>query len=192
MKGESKMSSKKCLLVIDVQQGMFNLSKPLYRGANILVGIKKLIQKARINNVPTIFIQHCGKEKSIFEKGSPGWQIHPEIAPNESKIIIEKNYSDAFHGTNLNNTLKELSVETLVICGLVTEGCIDTTVRRAFSLGYKVIVVSDCHSTIDSEVLSAKQIVDHHNHIFKIFAQVRESDEIVFTPKTIDVVPSIK
>jgi nicotinamidase-related amidase len=185
------MSSKICLLVINVQQGMFNLSKPLYRGTNALIGIKELIQKARRNNIPTIFIQHCGKEKSLFEKGSPGWQIHPAIALNESKIIIEKKYSDAFQDTNLNITLKELSVETLIICGLVTEGCIDTTVRRAFSLGYKVIVVSDCHSTTDSEVLNAKQIIDHHNHIFKIFARVKESDEIIFTPKTIAVVPSV-
>ena len=191
MNGESKMSSKKCLLVIDVQQGMFNLSRPLYRSAYILVGIKKLIQNAKINNVPVIFIQHCGKEKSLFEKGTPGWQIHPAIAPNESKIIIEKKYSDAFQDTNLNSTLKELSVETLIICGLVTEGCVDTTVRRAFSLGYKVVVVSDCHSTTDSEVLNAKQIVDHHNHIFRIFAQVKEFNEIIFTSKNIAVVPSV-
>lgn len=174
------MSFKKCLLVVDVQNGMFKLSKPLYRSANILIGIKKLVQRAKSDNVPIIFIQHCGKPKSIFEKGSTGWKIHPIIAPNESKIIIEKKFSDAFQETNLDNTLKELSVNTIVICGLVTEGCIDSTVRRAFSLGYKVEVASDCHSTTDNMVLNAKQIVDHHNEVFKIFAQVKKSDEIIF------------
>jgi nicotinamidase-related amidase len=168
------MSSKKCLLVVDVQNGMFKLNKPLYRSTSILIGIKKLIQSARSYNIPIIFIQHCGKEKSIFEKGSTGWKIHPIIAPNESKIIIEK----------------KLSVDTIIICGLVTEGCIDTTVRRAYSLGYKIEVASDCHSTTDSKVLNAKQIVDHHNEVFKIFAKVKKADEIVFNNKTIEDIPS--
>jgi nicotinamidase-related amidase len=184
------MSSKKCLLVVDVQNGMFKLSKPLYRSASILIGIKKLIQSARSYNIPIIFIQHCGKEKSIFEKGSTGWKIHPIIAPNESKIIIEKKFSDAFQESNLDTTLKELSVDTIIICGLVTEGCIDTTVRRAYSLGYKIEVASDCHSTTDSKVLNAKQIVDNHNEVFKIFAKVKKADEIVFNNKTIEDIPS--
>jgi len=51
----------------------------------------------------------------------------------------------------------------LIICGLQTDFCVDTTVRRAFTLGYHVTLVADAHSTLDNGVLTAAQIIAHHN-----------------------------
>ena len=174
------MASKKCLLVIDVQTGMFNLSRPLYKSNLLLSNIEKLIKKARTGNSRVIYMQHCGNENSPFKKGSEGWSIHPLVSPKEDEYIIEKKYSDSFQETGLNEILLELGIEQIVVCGLVTEGCLDTTVRRAYSLGYKIELAGDCHSTTDSNILNALQIIDHHNQVLKIFSEVKEAEYISF------------
>jgi nicotinamidase-related amidase len=174
------MISKKCLLVIDVQLGMFNLSRPLYKSDSLLQNISNLIQKARSENIAVIYLQHSGSEKSPFTKGTIGWNIHPSIGPTINDHVVEKKYSDSFQDTNLEEVLKQLAINQIIVCGLVTEGCVDTTIRRAHSLGYRIEVASDCHSTADSNVLTAEQIVNHHNEIFKIFSEVKNSKDIVF------------
>lgn len=67
-----------------------------------------------------------------------------------------------------------------MVCGFVTEGCVDTTIRRAYSLGYNIEVAGDCHSTTDSNILNAEQIIKHHNEVFNIFSTVKNSKEINF------------
>ncbi len=96
-----QMSSKKCLLVIDVQIGMLNLSRSLYNGDLLLENIKQLINKARSENSKIIYLQHCGSKNSPFEKGIEGWKLHPLITPETDEYIIEKKYSDSFQDTNL-------------------------------------------------------------------------------------------
>jgi nicotinamidase-related amidase len=174
------MSSKKCLLIIDVQLGMFNLSRPLYKSDSLLEKIIKLIQKARSKNIAVVYVQHCGNERSPFKKGSVGWNIHPSVYPTENDYVIEKKYPDSFQDTNLEEVLKQLAVNQIVVCGLVTEGCVDTTIRRAYSLGYRIELASDCHSTTDSNILTAEQIVSHHNEVLKSFSEVKESKDIMF------------
>ena len=174
------MASKKCLLVMDVQFGMFNLSRPLFKSDSLLNNILELVQKARLENIPIIFIQHCGGEKSPFKKGTIGWHIHPSIIPCENDYFIEKKFADSFQDSGLLELLNKLEVENIVVCGLVTEGCIDTTVRRAFSLGYKIELAGDSHSTTDSNVLTAEQIINHHNEVLKIFSEVKEACSITF------------
>ena len=68
-----------------------------------------------------------------------------------------------FTATDLQTTLKESAIIDLIICGLQSDFCIDTTTRRALALGYPVVLVSDGHSTIDNKVLSGAQISAHHN-----------------------------
>ncbi|MFH1729938.1 MAG: isochorismatase family protein [Pseudomonadota bacterium] len=60
---------------------------------------------------------------------------------------MEKHEPDSFHGTNLDQMLKDININILYLCGFATEGCIDSTVRIAFSKGYSVILISDCHTT---------------------------------------------
>jgi nicotinamidase-related amidase len=174
------MAEKKALLVVDVQVAIFHLSRPIYESNSFLENIRALIDRARACAVPIIFLQHHGSQNSIFEKGSTSWQIHPSISPRDNDIVIEKNRPDAFDGTPLEDLLAQLSVRTIVVCGFATEGCIDTTVRRAYSLGFNVELVSDAHSTTDSDVLKANQIIDHHNAVLAIFSKVKKASEIDF------------
>lgn len=86
--------------------------------------------------------------------------------------IVEKTTPDSFHKTNLNQVLQEKEIEHVIISGMQTEYCVDTTTRRAFSEGYKVTLVSDAHSTFHTDVLRAEDIIKHHNVVFGAFADV--------------------
>ena len=174
------MNNKKCLLVIDAQNGMFDLPRKLYNGNVILNNIISLIEKSRKENAIIIYMQHYGNENSFFKEGSEGWKIHPKVLPRKNDIVLKKTHSDSFQNTKLDDILKNKKINNLVICGFVTEGCVDTTIRRASSLGYNLEVASNSHSTTDSNILSAEQIINHHNEVFKLFSSVKKSEEIIF------------
>jgi nicotinamidase-related amidase len=96
-------------------------------------------------------------------------------------VVVQKQTPDAFHETNLHRELESKGIKKLVIAGLQTEYCIDTTCRRAFSLGYDVILVKDAHSTWDSPRFTAKQIIEHHNHVLGgLFVTLKNEREIEF------------
>lgn len=168
---------KTALLVIDVQNAMFDESGPIYDGEQLLKNLQDLIDKARTANVPVFFVQHNDEE---FISGTPPWEIHSSVAPNEG-VVIQKHTPDSFHETELHEKLKAEQIQNLVVAGNQTEFCVDTTSRRAFSLGYNVTLVKDAHRTWDSDTLSAKQIIDHHNEVLgNGFAALKETKEVQF------------
>ncbi|KEK22891.1 cysteine hydrolase family protein [Bacillus gaemokensis] len=163
---------KKALVVIDVQEGMYTAGGPVYNGQKLLETLQELIQKCRSNDIPVIYVQHNGPKGHPLEKGEPGWHIHSAIAPKENDVIVEKETPDSFYKTNLGEVLRNEGIEHLLISGMQTEYCVDTTTRSAFSEGYKVTLVRDAHSTFDSEQLRAEDIVKHHNAVLGWFADI--------------------
>lgn len=168
------------LLIIDVQQGMFAEENPVYNGTQLLANIQQLIAYARSQHIPIYYIQHTEPTGREFEKGSPAWMIHPPIAPTEADIVIEKTTPDSFHQTDLHQQLQKRNIEHLLLIGIQSDVCVDTTCRRAFSLGYKSTLVTDAHSTWGSSELTAQQIIDHHNQVLRWFANTKETKDIVF------------
>ncbi len=173
------------LLVIDVQLGIFMRKHhdglAIYREEVLLENIKALIGKAKKAHSPVIFTQHMYTDFPLMEKGQPLWEVHPGIKPEQDDIVIEKYHADAFYESSLDDTLKSHGIKNLVITGLETAYCVDTTCRRAHSLGYTNILVSDGHSTLDSDILKAEQIIAHHNSVLgSQFAELAPSAEIVF------------
>ena len=83
------------------------------------------------------------------------------VSPDD--IYIRKTTPDSFHNTDLLAVLQARGITRLVICGLQSEYCVDTSTRRALALGYPVILVADGHTTMDNSVLTASQISAHHN-----------------------------
>ncbi|GAB6421750.1 cysteine hydrolase family protein [Bacillus luti] len=163
---------KKALIVIDVQAGMYTAGMPVHNGEKFLETLQALIEECRSNDIPVIYVQHNGPKDHPLEKGTDGWKIHAAIASQDGDSIVEKTTPDSFHKTNLNEVLREKGIEHVIISGMQTQYCVDTTTRRAFSEGYKVTLVSDGHSTFDTEVLRAEDIVKHHNLVFGAFADV--------------------
>lgn len=171
---------KKALLIIDVQMAMFSGETHVYRDEAVLNNIAAMLGKARSAGMPVIFVQHTVPGDEEFEKGSPAWQIHPGIKPLDTEDVVEKSYCDSFMDTRLESVLKGKGITDLIIAGMQTEYCIDTSVRRAFSADYRNILVSDAHTTYDNEELKADQIIRHHNKIWNgRFAKLKTTGEIL-------------
>ena len=169
---------KQALLVIDVQNGMFQDGNSVYKGDALLHNLQDLIARARFCEIPIVYIQHNGPVGHPLEYRTCGWEIHSDITPSIEDIVIQKKNPDSFLKTSLDEQLRKLSVEHIIITGIQTEVCVDTTCRRAFSMGYKVTLASDTHSTWNGEDISAQQIINHHNGVLRWFADVSPSREI--------------
>lgn len=170
------------IVVIDVQVGMFAGDDPVYQGDALLVTMGNLLEKARRSDIPIIYIQHgSSREGHPLEEGTPGWHIHPALAPRADDVVVRKRMPDAFYETTLHEELAARGIQKLVLTGIQTELCVDTTCRRACSLNYAVTLVADAHSTWDRESLSAARIIAHHNSLLgDWFATVKPASEVAF------------
>ena len=147
------------LLIVDMQVALL---KGAFREPDVLSNAQAIIRLAREEKAPVVYVQHNHASFEPMMKGSSGWEVHPKLEPQPSDIRVEKEASDAFYGTGLASTLRKLNVSRVVICGLMTEFCVDATARSALSHDFDVTLVSDAHTTGDS-TLAASQIIEHHN-----------------------------
>lgn len=143
---------KVALLVIDVQQGLFEKSTPIYQADGLLENIDMLVDRAHRAEAPVIYVQHSGKKDLL--RGTPKWQFHPHIHPLAEDWIVHKQAGNAFMGTNLDATLKSLDVTGVVVTGLVTHGCVKATCLGAMACGYQVTLVTDAHSNFSKQAPS--------------------------------------
>lgn len=166
---------KTALLVIDVQTGFIEGQFMVHQAETMLKHIQDLIERAENASIPVIYVQHS----SDLEYDGP---IHPAIAPTNGEPLVHKYTPDSFHETDLQERLTALGIERLIVAGFQTEMCIDTTCRRAFSLGYDVWLVQDAHSTVTFEdaPLAAPAIIAHHSYVLQNFATVKPAAEIDF------------
>ncbi|BBD08333.1 cysteine hydrolase family protein [Desulfovibrio ferrophilus] len=174
------MSDKTALIVIDVQRVMYETPGEVpFDGETVLEVIRGLIARARKVGTPVIYVQHDFGDDSAMPRGSDLWQIHPAIAPQQGDLVVEKTKPDAFAGTRLKDVLSELGATRLVLCGLQSDCCVDTTCRRASSEDYEVVLAADGHTTFDCDLLGGEQLVAYHNwSMGKRFATVQPAAEI--------------
>ena len=168
---------KTALVIIDVQTAMFMEEAKPYRGDEVVGNICSLLDKAREKGIPVVFVQH---DDEWMQKGSAGWQQHPALVPLENEYHAYKQTRDSFYQTELDGILKGLGADTLIFCGMQTEYCVNATCGRAYTLGYQAYLASDGHTTFDSEVLSAEQMIKHHNNFLQSgFLRVKTTKEIL-------------
>lgn len=169
------------LLVIDVQEGMQPLTA--HDGEGVVSRIGSLLDRARETHAKIIYVQHDGSAEPghPLARGKPGHAIYHAIAPKDGEPAVVKTHCSAFQDTDLEPRLKAMGVDHLIVCGMQTEYCVDTTVRAAFERGFKVTLVSDAHSTGSTPVLRAEDIIAHHNAVLGgDFATLRRADEVSF------------
>ncbi len=154
------------LLVVDVQTGMVE-SGP-WEIDRVLGNIGALIDTCREVGVEVVFVQHDGAPGELEEPGSPGWEIHRSVAPKRGERVVRKNYNSAFRHTDLRAHLDGRGIGTLIIVGIQTEYCVDTTVRVAFEFGYRVLVPEFTNTTLDNGEVSAATV--HHLVNGRIFS----------------------
>ena len=149
------------LLIIDVQHALCTGEEAAFDVDRVIERINGISAKARGVGAPVILIQH--EDSGPLRFGTDDWQLAAGLAALPGDLRVRKTTPDSFHQTELHRLLQDGGITDLVVCGLQSDFCVDTTVRRALALGYPVVLVADAHSTIDTGVLSAAQITAHHN-----------------------------
>jgi nicotinamidase-related amidase len=148
------------LLVVDVQNGVV---EGAHARDAVVANIDSLVVKARREQVPVIWVQHSDDGLS---RGSDEWRIVPELTPNDTEPLVEKNYGDSFEDTILETVLSGLGVGRLVVVGAQTDQCIRSTLHGAFARGYDAMLVSDAHTTEDATEWGAPppdKVIAHTN-----------------------------
>ena len=149
------------LLVIDVQNGIV---AGAYNRDGVIRNISTLIDEARAENAPVLWVQHS--DDGDLSRGSASWQYVPELVLGESEPVVHKRYADSFEDTDLEKLLAEQRVGRLVVAGAQTDDCIRSTIHGAFTRGYDVTLVGDAHTTEDLTEYGAprpEQVIAHTN-----------------------------
>lgn len=174
------MSTETALVLLDTQVNMFEESTAAYDAERLLRRLQVLLLHARQMGLDIIYVRHNGDEGNPDEPGTPGWEIHPNLAPENGELVLQKSSPDAFADTNLDYELRSRNITRIVLAGLQSELCIHATLRRAVDLGYDVVLARDGHSTFDVEDLSAPELVELVNEELSSFANVVSISELYF------------
>jgi nicotinamidase-related amidase len=166
--------STKALLVIDVQN---DVVANALRTSEVVANINSLVSNARTSGVPVIWVQHSD---DFLEKGSAVWEIVDELKPLPNEVRIYKTEASSFAGTDLQAQLESLGTKELVITGAQTNYCVNATSNAGVELGYQVTLVSDAHTTEDSETEKASELIEEKNTSFAQIGQVLKTSEISF------------
>ena len=189
---------KPALIIIDAQYNFFGSREPIKdqldrypTGVGIEAWSKvessgRILQSARESRIPVFFTRYVAQDSEMsheskmnrdhtkFKPDSHGSRIIEELKPLSEEIIIDKNYASAFFGTPLINYLVGLNVDTMIIIGGVTSGCVRATAVDASNFGFRVVVVEDC--VFDRISISHKaSLLD----IWMKYGSVLHSDEVI-------------
>lgn len=142
---------KRALLVIDVQNeyfpgGALPITHPKDHLANILLAMNEAHKK----KVPVVVVQHTflQPEMPFFQRETPTWRLHSEVADRPRDHFVEKNYPGSFTGTDLESWLRGRDIDTVTVAGYMSHGCCDTTARQAMHLNFNVEFLADATGTL--------------------------------------------
>jgi nicotinamidase-related amidase len=183
MTGGKIMNS--ALILIDIQNEYFRggkreLPEPQLAAQNA----RRALEFFRSKGLPVFHVRHnnLGSGSASFLPGSFGAEIHGSVKPVEGETVVVKHYPSAFLQTGLADLLREKGVGNLVVCGMMSHMCIDTSVRAAQDYDLPVIVLDDACATRDlawaGETVPAHTV---HNTIMAAlngtFARVMQTEE---------------
>jgi nicotinamidase-related amidase len=160
---------KTAILIMDYQIRILNFfPKEIQDGLISRTG--KVLAAARQKGIPVIYVDVLRGEKT------PEHAIVPQLLPHPNEVMVTKHRVGPFSTTDLNEILKKQGIETLVLIGIASSGCVLSTVRWAADIDYKLIVLSDCCADRDDEV--QKVLMEK---IFPSQATVTSSRELLET-----------
>ena len=159
-------TAKSALLVVDMQRFFLEDDSPTFTcgAAAILPTVKRLIAAFRKAGRPVIFTRHVHHPDDL-DSGIMGWwwegkclegsresEIHPELAPMPGEKVVFKHRYSAFYNTDLETVLRCLKVEDLVVSGVMTNLCCESTARDAYYRDFRVFIPADGTGTINEEM----------------------------------------
>lgn len=153
-----KFNSKKtALLLIDVQNDYWEF--PQTPEPKLLSNLTQILNFCRNKGFLIIHVQHISLKKGkYFQSQTKGVEIKAEVSPLVDEISIFKHTPGCFFETSLEETLKKHEIEDIIITGLQTHHCCDTTCREASAHGYNVTIIGDAVGTFDIEGIDNKTI----------------------------------
>jgi nicotinamidase-related amidase len=178
------------LLLIDIQNDYFPGGKMEVRGsAAAALAAKRVLTHFREKELPVIHIQHISVRPgaTFFLPNTEGLEIHESVKPLSSEPVFRKNFPNACRDTQLLDHLKTNRLDELVICGMMTHMCVDSTVRAAFDHGFRSVVLSDACATIDLTCGDVTVPAEHVHAAFiaalgAVFARVTTSEAFLSNP----------
>lgn len=184
---EEMTSLKNALLIIDVQNDYFEGGKSeLYNSYKALMNIEKVLKLFRESGQPVIHVQHINTRSgaTFFLPDTAGVLIHKNLTPLDHETLIVKHAPSSFLNTNLSSVLQEKGISELVICGMMSHMCVDTTTRACMDFGLKVTLLEDACATKDliynKQTIPAETV---HNVFMAsldgLFARVIKTDEFI-------------
>ena len=138
-------NEKTALVVIDMQKAVLEASA---HSEKILANVAALVEKARAEGVPVVWVQH---ESERIPRNTPGWQYVDELVFAPGEPLVPKTYADAFAETELKGVLEGLGAKHFYLCGAMTDACIRSTLFGGVYRGYDVTLVADAHTTADRD-----------------------------------------
>ena len=150
------------LLVVDVQVGVM---KNAWDSARVIAKVACMVERARAENVPVIWIQHEDEE---LISGSDEWRWVPELVPASGEAQFRKRFNSSFEQTVLDDELGRLRATHIVLAGAATNWCIRATAYGALERGYDLTLVNDAHTTgsmtmEDGTIIEAANIIRELN-----------------------------
>jgi nicotinamidase-related amidase len=151
------------LLAVDVQREYFDEEGPAFveHARDIVGNVNRLIDAFRARGLPVVFIRHAHRadgsdagrmgEEDSFVEGTPRAELIPELHVEPADIRVTKRRYSAFLGTDLETVLRTTEIRAVVICGLMTSFCCETTARDAHGRDYEVLFVADAVEGPDLE-----------------------------------------
>jgi len=159
MGGRSGWGDSPAVLVVDLTRQFSDDRWPLGRsdtGDACVDATTRLLATTRPIDIPTVFIRgriqrdrlsissgRSNRDANPFDPGE-GNELRPEIAPLDGEVVIRKPRRSAFFGTMLDSLLRERGVDTVIVTGMVTSGCVRATVVDAFQRDFHVVVPEEC------------------------------------------------
>ena len=149
------------LIVIDMQKILMN--PMLYEFEKFKENVSKLIAEARKNNVEVIYFKHDAGAGTGLSVGDAGFEIDPIVLPMEGEKVYIKKINSCFGNEEFARYLSESGEKDLMIVGLQTDFCIDSTIKSAFEKGYNVYVPEHTNSTFPNQIIDGEKVYKFYN-----------------------------
>ncbi len=179
------MEPPTALLVIDAQQGLLDGAAAVPDAPAVIRRIVMVLAAARSAGALVVHVQNDGASGTLDEPGTPGWFIHPQVAPAPGELVLRKRRDDGFDGTALEDVLVRQEVTRIAVAGLLSEMCVSATVRGALARGFHVVLVRDAHATYNLDDIPAAIVARVAAHALGDEVELADAASVTFGQSTL-------
>lgn len=190
MNAQKQKMEHSALIIIDVQNDYFPGGKmTLEKSEQAAENARSILDYFRKNNLPVIHVQHISTNDgaTFFLPGTKGAEINPLVLPREDEKVIVKHFPNSFRETDLLNYLQSKKIKNLVITGMMTDVCVESTTRAAFDFGFTNTIIGDATATrnreLNGEVIKAEEVQRSFlagiSALGNLYARVINTDELL-------------